>query len=267
MSYDTPPLAAGLTGAVTRFRSGVHRLQLFALSVVEILDVVLPYAQPTVLVFGVSYFVRDMRPRGEQSLADLADVLRIPCDASPDRDIIAIAREDLETILSGIFHWNFHCWDAPRVPLRSVMNRQAAVMENQSRWLHDTPALHLLDGARLFIYSHDDEYLTVESRQQSFVKEVFSRALQKMAARAMDRAAGTVSAKAAEVPTEVIDHLWATVPAFEFRAALPAPTDRRVSVAFGAHDIGQWPLWQRDFQPRGHLLYDRPSGVWMIRYH
>jgi hypothetical protein len=140
-------------------------------------------------------------------------------------------------------------------------------MEKQARWGLGRPALHFLDGARLYVGSHDGEILTVESRQRPFLQEVFSRALQAATARAIDRATGTVRTQVAEVPADVIDYLWATVPVFEFRAARPAPNDPRVSVAFGPREMGYWAIGQQDFQPRGHLLYDRPSGAWIIRYH
>ena len=256
-----------LSGAFTRFRSGVCRLDLRPHSLGGILDPVVRHAQPVVVISNFSYLVWEWMHGAEQSIERLAHAQGIPCDAHPKRDIIAIAREDLKLLLKGINHWNFNCWDAPGVPLPSVLERQDTVMATIACWYPHTPALHDLDGARLFVYSHDNVYLTVEARGPALVREVFARAIEGLVASHVERATGRTDPRVEPLPDEVIDYFWTSLPAFEIRIAEVSGKPGRVQLDFDERGAGVRGLRGRsDFQPHGHLDYDLRTGDWVHRY-
>ncbi len=160
--------AQWLTGYVVRFRSGVCRLYLFPQDVAGMLDAVLSHMQPVVIVWGVDYAVwdpRKSRRAAGRSLERLARAAGIEYFSHPARDdVIALARDDVPALLDGIFHWNFHCWDAPRRPHPSALTRQVTLVENTFRGRRNSAMLHRLEGPHVYIDSHDDDSLIFEAR-------------------------------------------------------------------------------------------------------
>src|SRR5438067_2936575 len=132
-----------LSGAFMCYRSGVCRVQLRPQSLSGIRDLIVQHAQPTLILWGVGYIAADRRVRGGTELDRLARASRVAYHAHPDYEIIAIATEHFESLLSGIsYQWNFHCWDAPRAPLPSALARQADAAANVIHRVEDVPALH-----------------------------------------------------------------------------------------------------------------------------
>jgi hypothetical protein len=253
-----------LTGAFMQYRSGVCRIELVPQAVEQILDLLVRHAQPTFVLAGISYIAEDKREKGNKGLARLARACGIGYRAYSDRDIIAIAREDLGILLDSImFHWSFHCWDAPHAPLPSVMARQAEAFEQAISHVRYRPALHLLDGAYLFVESGEDNDLALEARDPALTQAAFARAVETLTAEAVAHTTGRSPNRStvARLPSDVLEYFRSTLPEFALRATDATGKPDQVRVVFGA----RVPHW-REFEPIGHLDYDLRTERWAYRY-
>ncbi len=254
-----------LSAAFTHHRSGVHQLDLIPQRVGGISDLLVQYAQPVLVIFGVSYTPWERPERAPAGLAALAHVAGVPCHAHPQADIIAIAKEDLQRFLDGFFHWNFHCWDAPRHPPLPVLAKQAEVMGNIMRRGKSFIGLHLLERAHLFVDSHDDCDLTLEARDLALVQAVFAGALERAMAGAVALTTGRHSqVTVAPVPAWLVDYFWSLGSAFALRIPETPQKPSRVRLEVGTTE--KLPFWQLDFRPIGHIAYDLRAERWVHRY-
>ena len=253
-----------LLGSLTRYRSGVCQIRLFPQSVWSIHDLVARHARPVLVISGVSFRTNGKKNNRVADLDQLARSCGVAHRDYSDLDAIAIAREDLTTLLSAeFFHWNFTCWDTPREPLPSALGRQAA-----GSWGvlgGGTPALHVLDGASLFVYCHDDDHLTVEGRGPGLARAVFARALEGLVADAAGATTGRPrhAFTIADVPDAITDYFCSTLPLFALKPIRTPGKPGRVRLAFGA-EVPQWR--GGEFQSVGHIDYDLHSERWMHRY-
>lgn len=265
-----------MISALRRFRSDVWQLHLFPVSVEAILETLVQYAQPLVVICGLHYLAYHQPggQRAERSVVHLAQHVRITYRRHPARDdLLVIQREDLAALLDPIYHWNFHCWDTARVPLPSVLAKQAEIIKRAGRRRQDTAMLHLLDGARVFMDSHDDAYLTVEGRDPSFVRTVFANALRSYAAQTIAGALHRLDPPepVADMPDQVIDYFWTPAHGWEFRPVQirgSGPRVERVRLGFAPTGPGLegW-IGTREFVPTGHLDYNVRHRGWRLRYH
>jgi hypothetical protein len=214
------------------------------------------------VVTAFSHFLWD-EPTRAHHIADLARRNRIPFHTHPKHEVLAIAREDLRALVAGTYFWNIICWDAARAPLPSKLAEQAALVARGGLWRPRTAALQLLDGAQLYLWSHDDAYFQFEARQPGAVRQVYVDALANAVAKAAEGTSGQ-SVRIEPAPDALIDHLWQTVPSFELRITPRSGKPGRVRVRFGER---QSPAAAADFQPTGSVEYDLPTGRWVHRYH
>jgi len=266
--FQDPQWGARLAGTLVRYRSGVSRLELFPQSYDGILDILLRHARP-ILVFTNVRYVR-LRGKGyaDESLADLARSQGAGCHdygSRADPEIIALNRQDLRGLFDGVYQWNLDCWDALRTPLPSTLRKQREVMDHITNWWWDTAALHMLDGAHLFVASHDNDTLTVEARTPPFVHAAFARALQGLVSMPASPGRVRLPQNVADVPAALIEELWATVPEFDLRVVQPSGPSSRVRVALDLGDPGNHGR-SKDFQPRGYLDYEMGRGAWTLRH-
>jgi hypothetical protein len=256
-----------VTGGLTRFRSGVLRLDLFPYGADAALDLMRRRAQTFVVLAALGYLLWDGPARANRSIADLARVNGVPCHPHPKQDTVAVAREDLPALFAGTHHWNIVCWDAPRVPAPSKLAAQAAVAEGIGRWWHQTAALHMLEGAHVCLWSHDNACFSFEARQPEPVRLLFAGALADAVATAVERASGR-SVDVAPAPDRLVEHIWDAAPAFELRIEPRPEKPYRVRVLFGQGRA--WPAppprVADPFVPIGHADYDLPTGRWVHRY-
>jgi hypothetical protein len=179
-----------LAGALTTFRSGVYRLDLFPYGSIHGLEFLEQHGQPFVVVTAFSYFVWD-QPTRAHHIADLARRNRISFQTHPKHEILALAREDLRALVAGTYFWNIICWDAARAPLPSKLAEQAALVARDGLWRRpSTAALQLLDGAQLYLWSHDGAYFQFEARRPQVVGQVFADALANIVAKVAESTPG-----------------------------------------------------------------------------
>ena len=251
-----------LAGALTRFRSGVYRLDLFPYGSINGLEFLEQHSQPFIVVTAFSYFLSD-EPTRTHHIADLARRNRIPFQTHAKHEVLAIAREDLRALVAGAYFWNIICWDAGHAPLPSELAEQAALVARAGLWRPRTAALQVLGGAQLYLWSHDDAYFQFEARRPEAVRQVYADALANAVAKVAEGAPGQ-SVKIEPAPDTLIDHLWQTVPSFELRIAPRSGKPGRVRVRFGER---RSPAETADFQAVGSVEYDLASGRWVHRYH
>jgi hypothetical protein len=231
----------------------------------DVTDLATRFARSFITIFGVSFIAVDKSRKALRSLEQLADTSNIACSASSDFDIISIGADDLASLLEGLIHWNFHCWDCPRAPSSRDLARQAELLTSVFRKHMDTPVLNLLSGARFFLDSHDDDMLTVETRDHDFVRALLSRALELLMADMIVGATG-LSRHRIDVPpapTAVLDFILARCPSF---GVCPVGTKKtsRLRLAFGVAD---WSFPWGACQAVGHVDYDLHTDRWIHLYH
>jgi len=126
-----------------------------------------------------------------------------------------------------------------------------------------TAALQLLDGAQLYLWSHDDAYFQFEARRPQVVRRVLADALASAVAKVAEESSGQ-SISIEPAPDTLVDHLRQTVPSFELRITSRSGKRGRVRIRFGER---RSPAETADFQAVGSVEYDLPTGRWVHRYH
>ena len=254
----------GFYGDFTCFRSGVCRVSLVSQSVDNITNLIAQHAGPVVVVFDVAHYDLDANGRTVKDLAQLAHTLAIPW-RDFDGGILAIESAGFPAFVDGISQYNFRCFDARRWPPAPVVARQVEAARNTARRQDGPPVLHLLDGARLFVSSHDNVFLTVEARDPALVRAVFARTLEDQVAAALAAARGRPGPDipVAPVPDEIIDYFWSTLPTFTIHIGEGPTKPGRVRVAFADSNQAHRPP---TFEPVGHIDYDLRTSRWVHRY-
>lgn len=247
-----------------RYRSGVCGIHLFQQPLEAMIDVIIEAARPFLVIAGVEFQIWDASGKANRNVAGLAHARRIAVRcADASGDTVVIAREDLPEFLAGVLHWNFHCWDAEHPPLPGQLTRQAEGLLRAKQNKLDYPLIHLLGGARLFVDSHDDTSLTIQGNGRSLARTVLVRALESLVMSVYEDFPSVRKAdiEIAEVPVEVIDYFWASLPSFTIVADGVPAKPGRVRLRFGA--VGDA---NHGVEPNGYLDYDTRTGRWRHRY-
>jgi len=157
-----------------QYKSGVASMDICALRVEDISDLIGEYAQQTYIVYDVDNPV--MHGPATHRLLEFDEIvseLNVSCRIYGPR-VIAISEKEFDGFAKNLPHYNFNMFD-----LRSEPNDEA--MASLYRFVTDydfeEPMLNRVSEARLFLHSHDDCYMYVEARDESFLKSVFARTL------------------------------------------------------------------------------------------
>lgn len=270
MSSDPRDRRLKLVGSIRLGRSGVTHLRMFPQHLHTMVPAIVRRAQSTLVVAHVSYLAMGKSTPGahaERRLQRLARVNHVHCAAGPSQAIIAIDRGDIYALLDGISHWSFRCWDASRVPHPSEFSAQEAITASYEASV-DAPALDLLDGAQLFVSSHDDDDFILEARDASLVQDAFSRGVGALVGELASAVQGRGRKVVAPLPAAAVEHIWSSCPAFELQVALAPGKTSRVQVEFGLHRPS--PIWwssSEEFEPVGELDYDIQHDAWSYPHH
>jgi hypothetical protein len=157
--------------AVREVRPGIAAMDLFPQRLRDIGDLITDHVQQWVLVFDVDLY-DDQRLGLHFRERGLTYV-------EHERTAVAIQREGVQTLLETLEHFNFHCVDLPEPGndevVRGVLrnyedSRRAKVARNSF--------LELSPSSKVYVDSHDDCYLLVETKDIRLQQKLFARALQ-----------------------------------------------------------------------------------------
>ena len=155
---------------------------LHAQSIEEIADILVRHAKEWLCVFEVAHYCYDMQKR-QVALEEIAKDSGLS-PMVPDTDVILIKNSELRTLLSGFSHYNLLLLDF------AEGTREITALEGALRAV-DTPqslAERILDHVErssVFISSHDDCYIYVETRSRDHVISYARRLLRSYVAAIM----------------------------------------------------------------------------------
>lgn len=177
-------------------KDDVSRIFVCAQSVVDICDLIEKHATNNLVIFGVDQaFQFDKFTNKEISIKGLASNAEIPFSAI-DSETIVLSKEYLLPLLATFDHYNLSLFDIKSDWNESLVISQV-LADLEHDWRSQDAVLPKLPESRLFLNSHDDCYLTIESYSPEVSKDVFVRALQIYT--------GTVLAKKIKYSSELSD--------------------------------------------------------------
>jgi hypothetical protein len=154
--------------------------------------------------------------------------------------------------------------DAPRAPEPPALAEQVARLARAADGDGPDAALALPADARLFVDSHDNAYLTVETIDSVLARDVFAHALAAIVAEAPERPETGAAPPVEPAPHSLVDELWAMVPAFDLRVVENAPAADQVRIAVAERAPGHDGIWGRTHsRPRTYIAYQPGNGHWL----
>jgi hypothetical protein len=155
----------------------VASLFVCAQCVVDLCDLIVQHAQENLVLFAVGQASQfDERTQEELSIAQLAAQAALPFTAI-DTATILLKKVNLYPLLSTIAHYNLCLFDlADGWDEAQVIGQVLAYREHD--WRGAEPLLPKMPGSRLYLTSHDDCYLTVESYSPLVSRAILIRTLQ-----------------------------------------------------------------------------------------
>jgi hypothetical protein len=229
---------------------GVWSADLHAQSVAEAAEVLPWYANDRLCIYDVadcSYM------RGEVSLVEAAKGQGITISA-PDRDVILIGTTDLPALLANFRHYDMSLLDMGRdVDEDTALGYVLAAMDVDRR--KGESVLHVVRGSDLFLHSHDDCYLYVESRRWAHVKDHLRCLLKQYAS---SRIEGPVPLPPSELVENYLAH-YDSLTVIDDRAELVGGVLR-----FPCSSEPFSFLERRDYASVATVLVDIEAGQWSL---
>lgn len=238
---------------------GIYTLSLTPLRVIDMCDLLGRYQ--AVVVYGVDgSFPFDHATSVPLTLDKVASDRAAIDHRTVDAHTLIVTADALYDLLDWVPHYNLHAfdWQADQTEYDLITN----VLETSDHDLHRAgPVLPRLIKARLFLDSHDDCYLSLESRDLPLLKAVFGRALRIYA--------GTVLAQdiqfegeIAEVPETVVDRAWPEDSALTMlrRETIVAGSKVRIPASTREFDFRH----DQPYPPAFLIEYDFVSGNWKV---
>lgn len=202
----------GLTGTFFPFsikvsqKDNVSSIFVCAQRVVDLCDLLEKHASNNLVIFGVDQASQfDKFTKKEISIEGLASNAKVPFSAI-DSETIVLSKEYSLPLLSTFGHYNLSLFDIVNDWNESQVISQVLAYRAYD-WRSQEVVLPKLPESRLFLSSHDDCYLTIESYSPDVSKDIFIRALQIYA--------GTVlatkikfSSELSDFPQELVNIFW-----------------------------------------------------------
>jgi hypothetical protein len=139
-------------------------------------DLIAAFALEQLVLFGVDQVsLFDETNDTPCSLKQITAAANIPFTAVDD-DTIVLAKTSLGSLLSTFNHFGLFAFDLPAAWREADVINQVIACKEQY-WQTETFILPQLPASRLFIASHDDCYLTVQTRTPELIQRLFARTL------------------------------------------------------------------------------------------
>jgi hypothetical protein len=236
---------------------GVFSLYLHPISLVDIGDFFKGFE--TVIVFNVAHSTEDWKIGETLALSELATNYEVDFRAV-DTETIVISGEELEVLLVGIDHYDFHAFDVPKSYTDEwiIEGVSAHLKHKRSK---TNPLLPHLPNSDFFLYSHDDCSLHLDSYDVKFLKQIFERAMQIYAGTVLIEESN-FEGEIAGIPKEIIDTIWPMNSGLTIFRALTEVEKSKICIGisqkeFNFREAGEYPV---DF----FILYDYVVGEWRI---
>lgn len=123
-----------------------------------------------------------------------------------DISTIVMSTKGLSRLLSDFDHYDFHMFDVGQNWNEEEIIEQVITCREHD-WCSRAPILSSLSHSNLFLYCHDDCYLTLESYNSLLLKRVFARTLRIYAGTVLAEKLQTLPALS-EVASDIIDDFW-----------------------------------------------------------
>lgn len=174
--------------------------------VVDICDLLETYALKMITVFDVaqasSLKAQTMIPL---TLVELANETKIEY-SQIDVNTIVLSTRDLPRLLSDFYHYDFYLFDINENWNEDEIIDQVITCREYD-WRSRASILPSLSHSRLFLYCHDDCYLTLESDTLLLLKRVFARTLRIYAGAVLEEKFQT-PLPLSEITSDIIDDFW-----------------------------------------------------------
>ena len=174
-------------------------------SVKDLCGFIEKYTSDNLVIFGVDpeefdEFTKDFVP-----LEVLASNAEIQYSAI-DSETIVLSKDYLLPFLSTFDHWNLRLFD-----IKNGWNEYQVISQvlayRERRWQPQDSVLPKLAESQLFLYSHDDCYLYIESYSTDFSKDIFIRNLQ-IYTSAFLANSGINLSKLSDFPQDLLNLFW-----------------------------------------------------------
>ena len=148
-----------------------HSLNIAALSLSEISDLILKYSFQNLLIFGVSHYI--LKNKSEfYTISEIADMNEVKY-SKYDNENIAINKNELNKLID-FAHYNFKIFDIKKIPNELEYIELIDKIEEQKYEIVERN----INDSNLWIDIHDDCYLYVESKFYELINEIILRAIE-----------------------------------------------------------------------------------------
>ncbi|MBI9051825.1 MAG: hypothetical protein JEZ00_20580 [Anaerolineaceae bacterium] len=185
--------------------TGVFSMYLYPQRLVDMFDLL--HGFEMCIVFGVGHKLSNPNhPQHTLNLAEIVDSVAIDCTVV-DANTIAISTGELMRLLSILPQHDLCMFDMPRNSsqddvITNMLNYdEVKLRKNRSQLPH-------LTNSSVFLNSHDDCYLTLESYDTGLLQQVFERALQTYVGTFLLGKLGVDEIEVREVPFGLLNILW-----------------------------------------------------------
>jgi len=243
------------------FRAGdVITAHLCAQRVLDICDIIEEHTAANLVLFRVDqlslFDESGDHPLSLQSIAAQANIRF----AAIDTETIVLAKATLKSLLVNFDHHNLMALEIGDTWSESeVVGQVITFLEHD--WRIDEPLLAKLPASRNLLISHDDCFLTLQTRDPAFVRQVFARTLQIYAGTVLGEYNQT-QPDIPEIPDELLLSFWQE----NFGLAVLRgtteidPRGLRIAVArkpFSFREPGEYP-------PQFWIRYELPDRHWAL---
>jgi hypothetical protein len=183
---------------------GVWRLQICAQRVLDLCDLLVKHGGEACALFGVGQFsLIDEVSGAALPLSRTAEELGVPARVI-DEETIVVPSVLLFKLLCGFSHYELNLFDLPADWTEEQVIRQVLEVQGDDG---QGALLARLPASRVFLSSHDDCYLTLESTSEVVPREVFAHTLHSFACALLDDLSAT-QMDAVELAPDLIESLW-----------------------------------------------------------
>jgi hypothetical protein len=229
----------------------IYTFNIYPININDLIDLIKVYAQPIAVIFDVDHSRLSDDGEAFLTLTEVASHFSIEHD-SFGSDIVSVAKEKLDSLipeLESYNHYNLHLLDLAQIPSEEEMIEYYFAYYDHKL---ETPLLKQLNCATLYLDSHDDCYLYIETRELDFLKAILARAIQIYI--------GTIICEeyqidpdVEELPSELLEMLWPLDAAFTILREDTLIYHDRIQIAYSdqKYDFQQ----DQEYQITGYIEY------------